>query len=201
MTSRTRDMRLNAANASPDQIAHAALDQDLGDLPQWNLSDLYMSPDAPELERDLEQALANAKSLKTTYAGKVTQVSADGAELAEAVRAYEALADLSGKIGSFAGLWHATDQSDPARLKFYADVSEKLTEIWTEVIFFELELNQIDEPVLAAALQHPDLSRYRPWFKDLRKEKPHQLEEKLEKLFTENRRRQPQRGTGCLTRP
>ncbi len=158
---------------------------ELGDLPEWNLSDLYAGPDAPEVKRDLEKALDEARQLKSAYAGKIETIAADGAALAKAVRSYEALADLSGKLGSFAGLWHAGDQSDPSRSKFYADVSEKLNEVWTEVLFFELEINKIDDDLLEAALEHPDLSRYRPWFEDLRKEKPYQLEETIEKLFTE----------------
>lgn len=82
-------------------------------------------------------------------------------------------------------LYYAQKQADPARAKFYGDVSETLTKTSTDLIFFELELNQIDDAVLSAALTHKDLKRYAPWFHDLRKEKPHQLDEKLETLFTE----------------
>ena len=90
-----------------------------------------------------------------------------------------------GRLGSYAGLLYAGNQADPARAKFYGDISEKLTDISTELIFFELELNQIDDAALAEALKVPALARYKPWLDDLRKEKPYQLEEKLEKLFHE----------------
>ena len=39
--------------------------------------------------------------------------------------------------------------------------------------------------MLARALEVPALARYKPWLDDLRKEKPYQLEEKLERLFHE----------------
>ncbi len=157
----------------------------LGELPEWDLSDLYRSPDAPEVARDLAAAATEAEAIRTVYQGKLEAAAQDGAKLAEAVKAYEALSDLMGKIASYAGLLYAADQSDPARAKFYGDVQEKLTRISTDLIFFELELNGIDDAALAKALATPALARYKPWFADLRKEKPYQLEEKLERLFTE----------------
>ena len=114
----------------------------------------------------------------------------------DSVKAYEALADRVGRLGSYAGLLYAANQADPERAKFYGDVNEKLTAMWTDLLFLELELNQIDEAVLEAALEHPELSRYRPWFEDLRKEKPYQLSEEIERLFTEK----SQTGAGALNR-
>ena len=114
-------------------------------MPEWDLSDLYTSPDAPEVLRDLEAAATEAKRIKETYQGKLVGIAPDGAKLAEAIAAYERLSDLMGKLGSYAGLLYAANQADPARAKFYGDMSEKLTHIVTDLIFVELELNQIDE--------------------------------------------------------
>ncbi len=163
----------------------SAASVDLGIMPEWDLSDLYGSPDAPEVKRDLDTAAADAKALKETYQGRLVEIGGDGAKLAQAVKSYEALSDLLGKLGSYAGLLYAANQTDPKRAKFYGDVSEKLTAISSDLLFFELELNQIKDDVLAASLSHPDLARYKPWFDDLRKEKPYQLEEKIEQLFHE----------------
>ncbi len=88
------------------------------------------------------------------------------------------------------------NQTDPARAKFNADVSEALTKIYTDLIFFELELNQIDDATIEAAAKHKEVKRYKPWLDDLRKEKPHQLDEKIETLFTEK----SQTGRGAWTR-
>jgi oligoendopeptidase F len=154
-------------------------------LPEWDLSDLYTSPDAPEVVRDLEASAKEARRIKDAYQGKLSALAKDGAKLAEAVTAYEALSDLMGKLGSYAALLYSANQADPVRAKFYGDVSEKLTQISTDLIFLELELNQIAEGTLDVALASPALSRYKPWFDDLRKEKPYQLEEKLETLFHE----------------
>lgn len=163
--------------------SHAPVD--LGAMPEWKLSDLYSAPDAPEVERDFAAAAAEAKRIRETYQGRLVTMGRDGAALAMAVEAYEQLGDLMGRLGSYAGLLYAADQSDPARAKFFGDTSERLTNISNDLIFFELELNKIEDADLAEALKHPALARYKPWFDDLRKEKPHQLDEKLEQLFHE----------------
>ena len=171
--------------APPTAAAGAKAHEDLGTLPEWDLSDLYASPEAPQIKADIEATAAEAKRMKAAYQGKLADLAKDGAQLAVAVKDYEKLSDTMGKLGSYAGLYYAQNQSDPARAKFYSDVSEALTRTSTDLIFFELELNLIDDAVLEAALQHRDIARYKPWFDDLRKEKPHQLDEKLETLFTE----------------
>ncbi len=157
----------------------------LGTMPEWDLSDLYNGPGAPEVQRDLKTAAKDAARIKAAYQGKLPGLATDGVKLAVAIKDYEKLCDLVGKLGSYSGLYYTQNQSDPARAKFNADVSEAITTLWTDLIFFELELNQIDDVVLASALKHKDINRYKPWFDDLRKEKPHQLDEKLETLFTE----------------
>ncbi len=179
------------AEASPGEGA-----PDLGALPEWDLTDLYASPDSEAVKTDLSEGAAEAKRLKETYQGRLADTAKNPAELAKVIHAYEALADRLGRLGSYAGLMFAADQTDPARAKFYGDVSEKMTGIWTDLLFLELELNQIDEAVLDAAIAHPELARYKPWFEDLRKEKPYQLSEEVERLFTEK----GQTGRGAFNR-
>jgi oligoendopeptidase F len=171
--------------ASPVKAGAGVSKIELGLMPEWDLSDLYAGPAAPQIKADITAAGAEAKRMKAAYQGKLADLAKDGAKLAVAVKDYEKLSDTMGKLGSYAGLYYAQNQSDPARAKFYGDVSEALTRISTDLIFFELELNQIDDRVLDAAIAHKNLARYKPWFEDLRKEKPHQLDEKIETLFTE----------------
>ena len=172
--------RATAEHPAPAEAAAA-----LGPMPEWQLDDLYSSPRAPEIDRDFAAAAAEAKRIRGAYQGKLAALAGEPAALAEAVAAYERLSDLMGRLGSDAGLLFAGDQSDPARAKFYGDANEKLTNISADLIFFELELNGIEDEVLAAALAAPALERYRPWFRDLRAEKPHQLAENLEQVFHE----------------
>jgi len=195
MTTKPRQTKTSAAKTAKSAKA-APGKLDLGKLPEWDLSDLYKSPQAPEVKRDLDAASAEARRMKSAYQGRLAEFANDGGQLIVPVKDYEKLSDLMGKLGSYAGLYYAQNQADQDRAKFYGDVSESLTRTSTDLIFFELELNQIDDAVLDAALKHKELARYRPWFDDLRKEKPHQLDERIETLFTEK----GQTGRGAWTR-
>jgi oligoendopeptidase F len=155
----------------------------LGKLPEWNLADLYDAPDAPQFKADLDRGEGEARAFATRYRGKLASLS--GQELAQALSEYEALSDLLGRTGSYAQLYYVGDTTDPARGKFYGDVNARMTDIYAQLLFFELELNRIDDTVLDGALQTPALAHYRPWIENLRKEKPFQLDDKIEELFLE----------------
>jgi len=159
-----------------------------GKLPEWNLTDLYSGIDAPEIVRDLDRMDADCAAFEADYKGKLAEETAKpegGAWLAQAVKRYEAIDDLAGRLGSFAGLIHAGDSVDPAISKFYGDVSERLTAASLHLLFFALELNRIDDAVIERAMQTPELGYYRPWIEDSRKDKPYQLEDRVEQLFHE----------------
>ena len=76
-------------------------------------------------------------------------------------------------------------RATPSRAKLYGDTQERITSAGTHVLFFQLELNHLDDEALAKAAAEAPLSHYRPWLDDIRREKPHQLEDKLERLFLE----------------
>ena len=170
------------------EAALASSDAGLGTLPEWNLADLYAGTDAPEFRRDLEHVQEECKAFAATYQGKLATLlrEEDGsAALHAAVARYERLDEVMGRLMSYVGLVYAGDTSDPIRAKLYGDTQERLTTAGTHILFFQLELNQLDDEVLAKAAADPPLSHYRPWLEDIRREKPHQLEDKLERLFLE----------------
>lgn len=173
------------AQVSADSAAAADA---IGTLPEWNLSDLYPSMEGQEVRDDLQRADDEARSFAKDYQGALAEFAAGeggGAALAQAVRRYEAMQEVLGRLISYAGLLYAGDTSDPACSKFYGDIQEKLTAITTQVLFFELELNRLDDGVLDAAMAAPELAYYAPWLSDLRRERPHQLEDRVEQLFHE----------------
>jgi oligoendopeptidase F len=160
----------------------------LGNLPEWNLADLYPAMDSPAFAEDLAAGEAECKAFAEAFRGKLDALSArpDGAqELFAAIRRYEALEDRLGRIISYAGLVYAGDTTDPKRAKFYGDTQERLTAASSDLLFFQLELNRIDDARLDALASKPPLDHYRPWLEDIRKEKPFQLDDKLEQLFHE----------------
>ena len=167
--------------------SETAGDQALGALPEWDLSDLYPDRESPEVAADLKAVHERAKTFEISYKGKLDGLAEDNSPaLAVAVRAYEDLRDLMGRLISFAGLTYAGNMSEPEIQKFYGDVQEQITAAGAHLLFFPLELNRIDDAVLEKAMKSDDgLARYRPWLEDLRKEKPFQLEDRIEQLFNE----------------
>ncbi len=168
-------------SASADAAAAA-----LGEMPEWDLSDLYSGPDSKELKSDLARLDKEADAFQARYQGALPSLAGQGgAALAGSIRVYEAMSDRIGRVGSYAGLLYAGDTSDPVTAKFYGDVQEKLTGITTKLLFYELEFNRLDDGVLEAALKDDELAHFAPWIEDLRKEKPYQLSDEIEKLFHE----------------
>jgi oligoendopeptidase F len=160
----------------------------LGALPEWDLSALYSGLDDPAIKRDLERTDADCLAFEQAYKGKLAALATapqGTSTLGEAVRRYEAISDRMGRLGSYAVLIHEGDTVDPARTKFYGDMQERMTAASTHLLFFELELNRIDDAQLDAALADPALGHYRPWLEDVRRYRPYQLEDRVEQLFHE----------------
>jgi oligoendopeptidase F len=156
----------------------------LGALPAWNLDDLYPGMESPAVARDLARADADCIAFEKDFKGRLAAM-ATGGTLVEAVKRYEALEDLLGRLISYASLIYAGDSADPARTKFYGDMQERLTAASVHLLFFTLELNRIDDTALETAMRDTALGHYRPWLEDVRKEKPYQLEDRVEELFHE----------------
>src|SRR4051812_42801643 len=172
MTSRSTSARRKPAQSktTAKTRATAKTSAQAGKLPEWNLADLYSGIDAPEVAHDLAKMDAECVAFETDYKGKLAEHTAqeDGGKwLAGAVQRYEAIDDLAGRLGSYAGLVHAGDSVDPAISKFYGDVSERLTAASTHLLFFALELNRIDDTVIEHAMRASQLAHYRPWIEDL----------------------------------
>ena len=167
---------------------HSAAAATLGDLPEWNLADLYPGMDSPELAQDLARADAEAKAFEERWKGQLATEAGrgDAGRLGEAIQEYEALQELIGRIDSYAGLLYAGDTSDPRRAKLYGDIQEKMTDASAHLLFFTLELNLIDDELVQQAFDADRVfAHYRPWVLEVRKFRPYQLEDRVEQLFHE----------------
>jgi len=174
----------NQPTYAPEASAQKGHNQ-LGELPVWNLDDLYPGNDSLELKADLQTARDEAKAFEADYKGKLEAVTKANQLLGAIIR-YENLSDVSGRLGSYAFLQYVRNTQEPDKVKFLGDLSQSLTDLSTGLIFFGLELNRIDEAVLEAAFAaDPELAHYRPWFAELRKAKPYQLDDRIEELFHE----------------
>lgn len=169
-----------------DQKESADASEALGSLPEWNLADLYSAMDGEDLSADLKKGEALCKAFAETYKGQIAQLAKDAPEnLVKAVVDYEQIEDLLGRIISYAGLVYSGDTTDPQRAKFYGDIQEKITNGSTQLLFFGLELNKIEDADFSQLLKSEAVAHYLPWLEDLRKDKPYQLEDRVEELFHE----------------
>ncbi len=153
------------------------------DLPEWDLSDLYSGTDSAELRADLEAAETRATAFRERFHGKLEKL--DGDALGAAVAEYEAIDEKLTRLLSFAQLVRAGDVSDPEAARFYQTIQERVTEVSTNLLFFPLELNRLDDEEVAEKLKAGELARYRPWVRDVRVLREHQLSEDLEKILRE----------------
>ncbi len=154
----------------------------LGDLPEWNLDDLYTGEDAAELKRDLDWLEQSCASFATDYEGNLQDLDAPG--FLECVLRNEKINQVAGRIMSYAGLRYYQLTTDAGRAKFMSDLQEKITNFTTPLVFFTLEINRLaDDHLDGLYAQNVELARYKPVFNKIRAMKPYQLSDELEKFL------------------
>ncbi len=174
-------MRFSAPSPVHDANASSGGDS-LGDLPEWDLADLYRDEDAPELARDMEWLQSECAAFAADYEGKLDALDAAG--LLDCVRRYERIDVVGGRIMSFAGLRYYQNTTDSDRAKFLSDMQDRITTFTTPLVFFSLEINRIEDARLDALFaENAELARYKPVFERMRAMRPYQLSDELEKFL------------------
>jgi len=149
----------------------------------WNLGDLYASGADPRLEADLDEADRRADAFAAAYRGRVAGLSAK--EMAGLFAGYEAIADLGGKLGSFAFLSWSTQSDDPARGALLQRVTERGSRLRQKLVFLDIEWANAPEAAAARLAADPLLKRWRHWLVTTRRYRPHLLSESEEKILQE----------------
>ncbi|WP_313136987.1 M3 family oligoendopeptidase [Paracoccus jeotgali] len=158
---------------------------EFGALPDWDLTDLYPAPDAPELTADLEAVEQNAAAFAADYEGKLAALDAPG--MLDAIQRYEEIDILVGRIMSYVGLRYYQNTTDSARAKQMSDIQARITDATTPLVFFSLEFNRLPDDHYQALFTAPDgPARYKPVFDRMRAMRPHQLSDELEKFLHDN---------------
>ena len=150
---------------------------------EWDLDDLYVAPDDPRLEADLDGALGAATAYRDRYRGNVAALGAQ--ELAAATAELERMRSVLVRAETFAELRFAADTSDEARGALFQRVRERVTAVDTELLFFELEWAALDDEAADAILADPALDRYRNPLRSQRRYRAHLLSEPEERLDAE----------------
>jgi oligoendopeptidase F len=159
------------------------------ELPEWDLADLYDGREDPRIEQDLAAAAA-ANAALHELKGKLVVARADpqrlGALLAHGIGLYEEATNRLWAVGAYAGLMTSTCREDAAWAKFEGDMRARASAIATDSLFFSLELNQLDEAEIEAALRaDKTAAHWRPWLRRVRLMRAHELSGDLERLLND----------------
>ena len=166
----------------PRDMRDGAASNAFGDLPEWNLDDLYPSTDGPEITKDMDWLNIECTSFAADFEGKLTDLDAAG--LLACILRYEKIQNVMGRVMSFAGLRYYQNTTDPDRAKFMADMQGAITDMSTPMVFFSLELNRVDDAQLDAMVaSDAGLARFKPILDQMRAMKPYQLSDELEKFL------------------
>ncbi len=150
-----------------------------GNLPEWDLTDLYESPDAKALAVDLDYVETSGANFEAIYKDQLAGLDAKG--LLACVRTYEMIETTAGRLMSYAGLRYYQNTMDSERAKFMADMQDRITNATTPMVFFGLEFNRLDENHLTRLYaENAELARYKPVFDRMRAMRPHQLSDEME---------------------
>ena len=161
---------------------HSKGSSELGQLPDWNLNDLYTSTDAKELVSDLSWLEKECDEFANEYQGKLKFLSAD--QMFQCISRNEKISSISGRIISYAGLRYYQNTTNADRAKFLSDMQEKITVYTTKLVFFSLEINSLEDAFLEGLLnEKEELLRYKPVFEKIRALKPYQLSDEVEKFL------------------
>ena len=169
-------------NSGSDTIKHFSNQNQIGDLPEWNLSDLYISSSAKEIDIDLKQVKDLSNSFALKYENKLSILSAS--EMLQCIQSQEKITGLIGRLMSFASLRYYQLTTDPSRTKLLSDIQDKITDFSSKLVFFSIEFNSLNDTHLQNMLiENSELARYKSVFDRMRAMKPYQLSNELEKFL------------------
>lgn len=162
--------------------ANAAGGEPFGKLPEWDLSDLYAAPDCAEIKRDMDWLEESCAAFARDYEGKLADLEAPA--MLEAIKRYEGIDIIAGRIMSYAGLRYYQVTTDSERAKFMSDCQDRITAFTTPLVFWSLEFNRIDDGRYDKIMaESGELARYQPVLDRMRAMKPYQLSDELEKFL------------------
>jgi oligoendopeptidase F len=149
----------------------------------WDITPLYPSTTSPELADSFEQGTSQVAQFRERYREKVAGLSADG--LLEALRAYEMLQEVLIKPQLYAHLLFAADSESDENKRLSQKSAEFGNLMGRELIFFDLEIIQLEDAQFDSLVKDQRLAPYRHFLEALRKFRPHTLSEREESLLSQ----------------
>ncbi|WP_136526451.1 M3 family oligoendopeptidase [Geomonas ferrireducens] len=149
----------------------------------WDTTPLYSSPSAPELNQAFEGATSQVAAFRERYRGKVAELSAEG--LLEALKSYEKLQENLAVPQLYAHLLFAADSESDLHKRLSQKSEEFGNAMGRELLFFDLEIIQMEEEPFQKFAKDSLLDNYRHFLEVLRKFKAHTLSEREESLLSQ----------------
>lgn len=149
----------------------------------WNLKDLYSNINDPQISLDLDNCLTSAKDIRKTFSGKLPEISVN--EFLQLVSQLETLDSLLTKLGTYSFLNFTTQMDNSEAGALDQKVHELYARTSTEIVFFELEWNNLDDEKAEELLNATKIAQYKHYLEVIRQAKPHLLSEKEEQIISE----------------
>jgi len=151
----------------------------MSNLPIWNLADFYPNYKSKLISEDIKELNKNVLNFSRKFKGKLKKIDNEG--LLSSIAKYEKLEEKIYFLKSFSFLTHCTHQLDKHISKFYQGISETLSNIEKNLIFFSLEFNKLSK----TKINYIKSTKYKSWIENLNKFKKYQQIEIVEKLLME----------------
>ena len=152
---------------------------------RWDLSDLYVSMQDPNLHRDQDQASELASVFRSRYEGQIQAEGITARLIADSLQEYEELLEVACKPMVYARLLHSADSQEAEHGALLAATQEAFTAIQTRVMFYELDWIALPDEVASRIARSPECSRWRHFLEKIRVFKPYTLTEPEEIILAE----------------
>ena len=158
-------------------------------VPEWDLKDLYQSLKDQNISNDISFSIKKQEEFVKKYQGKLHDLSkkeiANAAkEICRAIKEYEKIGEINGKVATYAYLNKAKNSSDEKIAIFYQNIIDQISKIESNILFFSLEMNKFDEEFINKCIEcNVELACYKSWFKKIFKFKKYNLSDEAEKVL------------------
>ncbi|HEY9602083.1 MAG TPA: M3 family metallopeptidase [Allocoleopsis sp.] len=150
---------------------------------EWNLSDLYKGFDDPKFSQDLQALQQQSAEFRQNYRDKVSQLTQE--EVARCLQQLEGFSEKAGQLHAFPALLLLANPRNTQAKQFLDDVKVALTRVDNQLLFFKLELQDLDPAKLKELQASPALQKYRHYLDRIAQFRSHKLPEAVEQ--TRNR--------------
>jgi oligoendopeptidase F len=164
-------------------LTHLAVITQIHTPQEWDHSDLYKGFDDPQFEQDLTALQQKAAEFHHNYLCQVSQLTPE--EIARCLQQLEALSEKYSYLETFASVVFCSDTRNTEAKQFFNDTKVTLTRIHNQLLFFNVELQNLDPTQFDELQTSPALQNYSHYLNRIAQFRAHMLPEEAQR--TRNR--------------